>query len=48
MKEAKLDITYCTNDKCKNICWRHISNFNFKDNENYCFMAYCDKYMKEE
>lgn len=47
MQEAKLDITYCTNDKCESICWRHKSNFNFKDNENYWFMKYCNEYLSK-
>ena len=36
-KKANFDTTYCTSLTCKNKCWRHSSNFEFEENEYYCF-----------
>ena len=42
-KEANTDVTYCTNKKCNDKCWRYIDNWKFKDNINYWFMEKCNK-----
>ena len=34
---AKIDYTYCVNEKCKNKCERHVDNYNFKEDELYSF-----------
>ena len=39
---ANHDVTFCTDKKCKNRCWRYIENFKFKDDENYWFIATCE------
>lgn len=42
-KQVNTDTTYCTSEKCKNKCWRHISNYKFNEKENYWFMSNCEK-----
>ena len=42
MKKANTDTTYCVKE-CKNKCWRHKSNYEFNDNENYCFTNTCSR-----
>lgn len=39
-EKAKRDITYCVHPTCR--CWRHESNYEFKD-DYYSFMACCEK-----
>ena len=38
---AKTDRTYCTNVDCAKKCWRHTSNYRFKENTNYSFIDKC-------
>ena len=45
-RKANTDTSYCINEKCKEKCWRHESNYEFDEKENYCFMQYCQDYMK--
>ena len=40
MKQANTDTTYCTR-KCENKCWRHESNYEFKEDSLYCFTNEC-------
>lgn len=47
MKYADTDTTYCTNEECKNKCWRHESNYKFKEDENYWYQATCVDMLKE-
>ena len=41
MNYASRDVTYCVNEKCKDRCWRHVSNYRFAD-DYYWYMAGCD------
>lgn len=45
-RKANTDSTHCVNENCKEKCDRHISNYEFEDNKNYCFMQYCLDYME--
>lgn len=40
MEEAKTDVTYCTKE-CEEKCWRHESNYKFRENGLYSFMNGC-------
>lgn len=41
MEEAKTDRTYCVSELCKNKCWRHESNFKFREDRLYSFTNEC-------
>lgn len=43
MKQASTDRTYCTSKLCKEKCWRHESNYEFREDTNYWFMNNCEK-----
>lgn len=45
-RKANTDTTYCTNEQCKEKCWRWEGNYEFDEKENYWFMEYCQDYMK--
>ena len=45
MEQAKTDITYCVHPTCR--CWRHESNFKFREDGLYSFMACCEKLDKK-
>ena len=37
-KKANTDTAYCVNTTC-NKCWRHISNWKFDADKNYCYTS---------
>ena len=40
MKEANTDITYCVKE-CNDKCWRHESNYKFKEDRLYSYTNEC-------
>lgn len=40
MKEANRDITYCIK-QCRDKCWRHESNYEFREDRLYSFVNEC-------
>lgn len=47
-QQANFDTTYCINDKCDKKCWRHRSNFEFDEKENYWYQDYCMDFLERE
>lgn len=41
-QKANFDTTYCQSSTCKDKCWRHVSNFEFEEGKNYCYMNNCE------
>lgn len=46
--EANFDTTYCVNKECNKKCFRHASNYKFKEDENYWYMDYCMDFLERE
>lgn len=40
-RKANTDTTYCTNEQCKEKCWRHESNYEFDKGINYWWTFKC-------
>ena len=40
MQEAHTDITYCVKE-CSNKCWRHESNYRFREDRLYSYTNEC-------
>jgi len=43
MQKANYDITYCQSETCTNKCWRHYTNFEFEQGQNYWFQDKCNE-----
>lgn len=40
-RKANMDTTYCTNEQCKDKCWRYKGNYEFDENIGYWFTNEC-------
>ena len=46
LRKANTDTTYCVNDKCEHKCPLHIHHYEFDENQNYWYQAYCTEYLE--
>ena len=44
--KAKTDETYCCNDDCDKKCTRYHGRYEFEDNKNYWYQAFCMDYIE--